>query len=318
MRAPTIIVHLRAANDGEKEQILLIFVEVILPVFFIFLTGFVLQRIFRLDLKPISTLAVYLLLPFLVFDIFYTTPMNLSFYYIVVTSLIIMVLLIGVGLISSHLLHYSKSERNAFLLSTIFPNSGNYGVPIILFAFGKQGVVYAMPLMVFHAILMGFVGIYIAANGRGSVKMALQTVLKQPMNYAIIPALLLQKFQIQIPGNFMKSIELVSNTSIPIIMIILGMQLANVTVRNMNWGRISLATFIRLIISPVLAFLVCLLFPIDPLLRNVIIVMAAMPSAANTTLYAIQFNANPQFVSSCTLITTLISALSLDVLLGWF
>lgn len=138
------------------------------------------------------------------------------------------------------------------------------------------------------------------------------------MNYVIIPAMLLQKFQIHIPGNFLKSIELVSGTSIPIIMIILGMQLANVKIRNMNWGRISLATFIRLIISPIIAYFVCLLFPVDPLLRNVIIVMAAMPSAANTTLYAIQFNAKPQFVSSCTLITTVISAFSLDVLLNFF
>ncbi|MCO7124320.1 AEC family transporter [Sporolactobacillus shoreicorticis] len=296
---------------------MLIFVDVIFPVFLIFLSGFILQKIFKLDIKPISTLAVYLLLPFLVFTIFYTTPMNLSFFYIAATSLIIMLLLIAVGIIACRLLHYSKSETNAFLLSTIFANSGNYGVPIILFAFGKQGVAYAMPLMVFHAILMGFVGIYIAANGKGSAKMALRTVLKQPMNYVILPALLLQMFHIHIPANFMQSIELVSNTSIPIIMIILGMQLANVSVNHMNWGRIGLATFIRLIISPAIAFLVCLLFPIDPLLRNVIIVMAAMPSAANTTLYAIQFNAQPQFVSSCTLITTVISALSLDLLLCW-
>ncbi|MDN3954909.1 AEC family transporter [Sporolactobacillus laevolacticus] len=289
-----------------------------LPVFFIFMCGFILQKIFRLDIKPISTLAVYLLLPFLVFDIFYSTPMDLSFFYIVITSTIIMILLIVIGVIVCKCLHYSKSEMNAFLLSTIFPNSGNYGVPIILFAFGKQGVAIAMPLMVFHAILMGFVGIYIAANGQGSTKMAIKTVLRQPMNYVIIPAMLLQKFQIHIPGNFLKSIELVSGTSIPIIMIILGMQLANVKVRNMNWGRISLATFIRLIISPIIAYFVCLLFPVDPLLRNVIIVMAAMPSAANTTLYAIQFNAKPQFVSSCTLITTVISAFSLDVLLNFF
>ncbi|MCL1631573.1 AEC family transporter [Sporolactobacillus sp. CPB3-1] len=295
-----------------------IFIEVILPVFFIFVSGFILQKLFKLDIKPISTLAVYLLLPFLVFDIFYTTPMNLSFYYISITAIIIMVLLIVVSVLVCRIFRYSKSETSGFLLSTVFANSGNYGVPIILFAFGQKGVVYAMPLMIFHAILMGFVGIYIAASGKGSAKLALQTVLRQPMNYVIIPALLLQEFHVHIPDNFMKSIELVSNTSIPIIMIILGMQLANVTVHNINWGRISLAVFIRLALSPLLAYLVCLFFPMDPMLRNVIIVMAAMPSAANTTLYAIQFNAQPQFVSSCTLITTMLSALSLDVLLAWF
>lgn len=298
-------------------KIIIIFVEVILPVFLIFISGFILQKIFKLDLKPISTLAIYLLLPFLVFDTFYTAPLNLSFFYIIITSVLIMVILIVIGIVVCKGLKSSRSDAHAFLLSTIFPNSGNYGVPIILFAFGKQGVTYAMPLMICHAILMGIVGIYIAANGQGGAKIALQTVLKQPMNYAIIPGILLQQFQIQIPGNFLKSIELVGNTAVPVIMIILGMQLANVAVRDMNWGKISLAALVRLILSPLVAYSVCLLFPIGHLLRNVILVMAAMPSAANTTLYAIQFNARPQFVSSCTLITTLLSIVSLTVLLNF-
>ncbi|GAF38374.1 hypothetical protein JCM14202_178 [Agrilactobacillus composti DSM 18527 = JCM 14202] len=58
------------------------------------------------------------------------------------------------------------------------------------------------------------------------------------------------------------------------------------------------------------------MFPIDPLLRNVIVVMAAMPSAANTTLYAIEFEAEPQFVSSATLVTTLASIFSLTFVLN--
>lgn len=295
---------------------MLIFIEVILPVFLIFVSGFILQRVFLLDIKPISTLAVYLLLPVLVFETFYTEPLDMNFFYIALTSVVIMAILIGAGVVLCRILHYDKSETNAFLLSTVFPNSGNYGIPIVLFAFGRQGVTYAMPLMICHAILMGVIGIYIAANGHGGVKVSLKTVLKQPMNYAMIAAVVLQQLHITIPGNFLKSIELVGNTAIPVVMIILGMQLANVAVKQINWAQIGLASVLRLIISPLIALAVCLVLPVGPLLRNVIIVMAAMPSAANTTLYAIQFNARPQFVSSCTLITTLLSVVSLTVLLN--
>lgn len=295
---------------------ILIFFEVILPVFLIFVSGFILQRIFMLDLKPISTLAVYLLLPFLVFETFYTTPLNLSFFYITITSVLIMIILIVLGIVAGRFLKFDKKDENAFLLSTIFPNSGNYGIPIVLFAFGKQSLAYGMPLMIIHAILMGIVGVYIAANGRGGVKMSVETVLRQPSNYVIIPAILLQQFHIHLPANLFASIQLVGNATIPVVMIILGMQLANVTIRKMKWGRISWATLIRLFLSPAIAYGVCLLFPMSDLLRNVIVVMSAMPSAANTTLYAIQFDARPQFVSSCTLITTIFSILSLTVLLN--
>lgn len=306
------------ADDVSMEgSRILIFFEVIMPVFLIFVSGFILQRIFLLDLKPISTLAVYLLLPFLVFQTFYTTPLNLSFFYITAASVLIMVLLIILGMAAGRFLHLDKKDENAFLLSTIFPNSGNYGIPIILFAFGKQSLAYGMPLMIIHAILMGIVGVYIAANGRGGVRMSVKTVLSQPANYVIIPAILLQQFHARIPTNIFTSIELVGNATIPVIMIILGMQLANVTIRKMKWGRIGWVTLIRLILSPAIAYGVCLLFPMSSLLRNVIVVMSAMPSAANTTLYAIQFDARPQFVSSCTLMTTVFSILSLTVLLNF-
>ncbi|RYM02745.1 AEC family transporter [Sporolactobacillus sp. THM7-7] len=293
-----------------------IFVEVILPVFFIFVCGFILQKVFRLDIKPISTLAVYLLLPFLVFQTFYTTPLNINFFYITAASVVIMVIHILLGLVISKSLKYDSKDKNAFLLSTVFPNSGNYGIPIILFAFGEQSLTYAMPLMILHTILMSIFGVYFAANGQGGAKIAIQTVISQPSNWVIIPGILMHEFQIHIPEHFYKSIELIGNTTIPVIMVILGMQLANVTVRKMNWGRISLVTFVRLILSAFIAYGVCLFFPMNDLLRNVILVMSAMPSAANTTLYAIQFNARPQFVSSSTLITTLLSLLSLTILLN--
>jgi predicted permease len=56
--------------------------------------------------------------------------------------------------------------------------------------------------------------------------------------------------------------------------------------------------------------------PIDPIMKMVIITMAAMPSVANTTLYAIQFNAEPQFVSTCTLVSTITSVITLTVILN--
>ncbi|KRM30555.1 hypothetical protein FC83_GL001690 [Agrilactobacillus composti DSM 18527 = JCM 14202] len=289
-----------------------------LPVLLIFLTGFIFQRVFMLDIRPLSTMAMYLLLPFLVFQTFYKQPLDASFLYIVVTSLLILAGLILIGWLLSKWRHYPKKQVNGFLLATVFPNSGNYGVPIVLFAYGQKGLAYAMPLMVFHTILMGVVGIYIAANGdsAGGFKKPLQSVLKQPMNYVIIPGILMQHYHVTIPANFMKSIDLVSNIAIPLIMLILGMQLANVVGQHINWRRVGLASILRLVISPILAYAICLMFPIDPLLRNVIVVMAAMPSAANTTLYAIEFEAEPQFVSSATLVTTLASIFSLTFVLN--
>jgi malate permease and related proteins len=57
----------------------------------------------------------------------------------------------------------SKTQVSVMLLGTIFPNSGNYGAPVAMFAFGATGFQYAVIFMVIHAFLMNTVGIFIAS-----------------------------------------------------------------------------------------------------------------------------------------------------------
>ncbi|MCI1634077.1 MAG: AEC family transporter [Liquorilactobacillus nagelii] len=293
-----------------------IFEHVMLPVLLIFFCGFIFQRIFKLDIKPLSTVAIYLLLPFLVFQTFYKESIDSNFFYVILTSSLLLLMLILLGIIISKVGKFGRNQLDALLLSIVFPNSGNYGIPIVMFAFGNKGLLYGMPIMVFHNILMGTIGVYIAADNQGGIKTAGKMIFKQPMNYVILPAILLAKYHIEIPSNFMKSINLVGNTTIPVIMLILGMQLAEVHLSQVNWYQVNLAWLLRLVVSPLLAYLLCLLLPIDPIMKMVIITMAAMPSAANTTLYAIQFNAEPQFVSTCTLVSTITSVITLTVILN--
>ncbi|KRL96974.1 AEC family transporter [Liquorilactobacillus satsumensis] len=294
-----------------------IFESVMLPVIFIFATGFVFQKIFNLEIKPLSTLAISLLLPFLTFQTFYKNAINTAFYFIIVVLLLSLIALVILGIIVGKSLHFKRSQIDALLLASCFPNSGNYGVPIVMFAFGHKGLLYGLPIMIFHNLLMGTVGVYIAADKQGNVLGPLKQVFKQPMNYVILPAILMNKFQLILPVNFMKSITLIGNTTVPIIMLILGMQLASVQLVRSDWNKIWLASVLRLMISPLIVYFICQLLPINATLTAILVVMSAMPSAANTTLYAIQFAVEPQFVAINTLISTLFSILTLTVLLNF-
>ena len=210
----------------------MVFVEVILPVILIFLSGYIVQKIFKVDIKPISTMSIYILLPALVFETFYKTPLDSQLLYIVITSLLIFLALVIVVIVVTRLSKQDTEQESALILSSAFANSGNYGVPIVLFAFGKAGINYAIPIMVFHSIIMSIFGVYFAARGQAGIRVAIKTVLKQPTNYAIIPAILLQQFQVKIPANFYESIQLVGNCAVPIVMVILGMQLADVNLEK--------------------------------------------------------------------------------------
>ncbi|SIS39665.1 AEC family transporter [Salimicrobium flavidum] len=292
-----------------------IFVEVVLPVLAVFLAGFVIQKRARLDIRSVSTVGMYIMLPCLVFETFYNAELNRDYIMMLVFSLLLLFIILIMNKIYAWMKGYGASTESALILSTAFMNSGNYGSPIILFAFGEQGFIYAISLMVMQAIIMNFFGVYYAAKGTAGLKMAFLSVLKMPPTYAVLIAMIMKFTGMSIGGNVMGTIELVAAATVPTIMVVLGMQLAEISVKSLEWTKISYAATVRLVASPLIAFMLVLLLPMSNLMASVLVVQAAMPSAATTTIYAVQFDSRPELVSGITLVTTLFSIVTIPLLL---
>lgn len=293
----------------------MVLLNTVLPVFLIFLSGYIVQKKFQPDIKSVSLVALYVLSPALTFRAFYDTKLNTQILYTVIVTLLLLASLIAITNLTSRAFRYNTLDESALMLSTAFMNSGNYGAPIILFAFGKEGFNYAILIMVLHSIVMSVFGVYFASRGQGGVKQALQNVVKMPHIYSVLLGLILQYSHVHIPDTYYQAINLVGEASIPVVMVILGMQLATIRIEDFDGKTISIGSAIRLLLSPLICAGICLLFPIDPLLQKVLIVTAAMPSAATTVMYAIQFDTKPQLVSSITFVTTVMSFFTISLLL---
>ncbi|MFC0470603.1 AEC family transporter [Halalkalibacter kiskunsagensis] len=292
-----------------------IFFEVVLPVLFVFLIGFVVQKWKKVDIKPVSTVAIYIMTPCLVFRTFYSSELDIQSFYMVVFALLILFSLILLNKIYVKLKKYDQSMEGGLILSTAFMNAGNYGTPIILFAYGEAGFAYAVMYLVLQSILMNCVGVYYAARGKAGVGIAIKEVLKMPATYAFLIGILLKLLDFTVPSNFILTIDIIAEAAIPTVMIILGMQLARIKWGNFQWGVVTYSTIVRLLISPTIAYGITLMLPMDPVMAKVLIVSAAMPSAATIVMYAVQFDSQPRLVSSVTLITTMFSIVTITVLL---
>lgn len=292
-----------------------VFASVILPVFFVFSIGFIGQKLLKLEIKPISTMTIYLMMPMLVFKTFYNVTLDTQYLNMVIFALSLLFSIVILLSIISKIRKYPSPIKNGLILATGFMNAGNYGAPVILFTFGDEGFKYAISFIVIQSIFMNSLGVYYAAKGNANAKTALYSVLKIPSIYAFILALIWNQFHLPIPESFIGVIDLVANATIPTTMIVLGMQLAQIRIRKMKWGKVSVGVIVRLIISPILAFLITGFLPFNPLLRNVLIVLSAMPSAATTTMLSLKFDTEPELVSSTTLISTLLSTVTLSILL---
>ncbi|WP_028784384.1 AEC family transporter [Thalassobacillus devorans] len=292
---------------------------IVIPAFIIFAVGFIGQKKIGFDRKSISTAALYLMYPFLAFRTFYTNEVTIDYLYIVIFCVSLMVLLILLVVAISKMQSQSRSKSSALILASVFMNSGNYGVPIILFAYGEAGVDYAIIMMVVQSLLMNTVGLYFAARGSSianhSFKDSLIKISRMPINYAVLLGLGTQIFSLKVPEFIMQAVNFIAEATIPTIMIVLGMQLASLTKGTVRWKDISTIFSIRLIVSPVIALLLTMILGLDPTLASILIILAAMPTAANTTMYSLQFNTEPQLVSYSTLVTTVSSLITVPLML---
>lgn len=291
---------------------------VVLPAFVIFGTGFIGQKIFKLDIKSISTMALYLMVPFLAFDTFYSNELNIEYFYMFLLNILFTIVLVVITIIFGKSIKADKPHMSAIVLGTIFPNTGNYGAPVALFAFGAVAFDYAVIIMVIQALLINTVGIFIASYGSEkttTTKEALKNVIKMPVLHGVILGIVFQLVHIELPSTIMDGIGLVGAASVPTVMLILGMQLAEIRSQKFEFKYINTITVIRMVVSPFVAVVLVSFMPVNEMIKNVFILLAAMPVAANTAMLAVQFNTKPNLISFTTLITTLISLISIPITL---
>lgn len=292
------------------------FFLILIPIFSIFALGFIGQKKIGFETKTISTMALYLMSPVLVFRTFYTTTFTMTYVYMILYTFALCFSLILVVYLIAFIRKYSVKETCGMILASSFMNNGNYGTPVVLILFGAAGLDYAIILMVIQQLVMCTVGVYYAAKGSAEgdgVRAAIRAVKRMPMVYGAILGFLLQTFQIKLGNSMTQAIDMVADAAIPTVMIVLGMQLAKISIKNFEREKVSLSLLTKLAISPVIAYLITLFLPVDEMIKQIMIIMAAMPTAANTTMYALQFDTEPEFVSSATLVSTTLSLATLPV-----
>lgn len=294
-----------------------LFFSVVLPIVSIFGLGYILQRIRVLDVKSVSTVAIYIFLPALAFNSLYNANFNKGFTIVIIFAFSLLFCMIVLNKILAKIFKWPQSVESASILTTAFMNGGNYGVPVIIFVLPEAAVAYGVFFMVLQQIIMNSFGVYYASRSRSGALKAVKTVFKMPATYAVILAFLCQGLTLEVPASILSVLEMLGAATIPIMMVNLGMQLASITSLKFNWQVITSATIIRMLISPLLALGFVALLDVEPMIASVIIIVASMPSAATTTLLALEFDTEPDLVSSITLVTTLLSVISLTVLLNF-
>ena len=198
------------------------------------------------------------------------------------------------------------------MLSTSFPNAGNLALPVLLLAFGNQGLAVGVVVFVTLAITGQSLGVMVAANSHMGGLESLKQVFKLPAIYAIAAALLVIALGIELPFVFFQPIKLLSQAAIPIMLVVLGFQLGG-QFKLDSLSSLATVLIIRLLVSAPLAYLATLPFGLDALSQSVVVIVYAMPVAVFTIILSTEFRTNPRFVTNAVVTSTLASTLTLTL-----
>jgi predicted permease len=296
-------------------DLLSVFANNILPIVLLSGAGFVLAKLLHVDPRSLGRVVFYVFSPILIFNLLLENQLNLREAGGVILFTISIVMIMGlITFLLGSLLKLERHALMAVLITTMFANTGNYGLPLVSFAFGEEALPYAGIYFVTTTFLFYSVGVFLASLGHMHIRDAALGLLKIPTLYAVLLAVVINSFDIQVPMPILRTAELAAGGTIPLMLILLGVELSRVEVAS-NLRAMQLSVGLRLLAAPLLGLLLAALFGVMGLARQAVITQVSMPSIVSSTVLATEYQLDSKLVTAIIFISTLLSPLTLTPLL---
>jgi predicted permease len=216
---------------------------------------------------------------------------------IATASVVILLIMLVLGIA---LIRLMRLNVTTFLPSLLFPNIGNMGLPLCLFAFGETGLALGLTIFLVIFALQMSVGIMLVAGKGKRVEL-----LKQPVLWATVCALVMVSTDLSLPVWLSNTTSILGGVTIPLMLITLGVSLAELKIAE--WKHSLLFSLIRVLGGFGLAILVAGWFDLQGVDRGVLILQSSMPVAVFNYLLALRFQREPGEVAGMVLMSTLLA-----------
>lgn len=284
---------------------------------------------------PFSTLVLYACQPMLMFMGFQKTGYDASIgiNMLIVAGLAFLIHFIMIGIMYLCFRNRDNNAKiNALRFSCVFGNCGYMGFPFLQTLFG--GTAAIGELLIYGSVVIGVfniltwsIGVYMITGDvkQMSFKKAFlnPTVIglfvglivffavKMPLVDVAVEGSVLDAVLTKLMGSFNFLAEMVT----PLAMIVLGIRLANVKLKDLfldKWAYI--ASFFKLIVMSLISVLIVAFIPVSITVKYAMFFLLSMPSATSTVLFAVQFGGDGDSASVFVLLSTLLSILTIPLM----
>jgi len=299
-------------------SIVTVLAQNILPFFLVVAFGYGLQRWRNLDKRTLSSLVMNVLSPCLVFSSLVSSQLPGEELVELGAFTLLSIAMMGVlsfGL--SRLARFSRSQAIATMIAVMFVNGGNYGLTLNNLRFGEEGLSRAIVYYTTSTLIVFTAGIFIASMGQMKWQEAVSRLFRLPPVYAAVAAVIVYSLDIAVPDPLMAGLKVAGAGAIPVMIIVLGMQLADLN--GLSDLRLAIpAVLLRMLVGPLIGLLSATLIGLEGLGRSTSIIEASMPTAVFAIVLATEFDLQPRIVTSIVLLSTMLSPLTVAVTITGF
>ena len=282
--------------------------EVLFPVFFVVGIGYYLGKTNpKIDTTFITSFAANIGTPAMVIYAITSTGINFEifrdyFWY----YLLAIILFSLVGIFTLYFLKTKDIVRE--LPPLIFPNTGNMGLPICMFAYGSKGLGVSASITSLIILCHFTLGVFLADR-----KFNLNVILKNPPFYAIIFSAIMLFYGIKMPVFVVNTTEWLMYVTIFLILMSLGIALTRLKVFSLTNALIS--SFTRMIIGPAIGFFLIFIFNLKGFAAGVLLIQCSMPSAVLNYLVGSIYSPKKivDSIASTIVVSTLISFVTIPI-----
>lgn len=239
---------------------------------------------------------------------------NSEIFYVILLFFLMMGIAGVVGKLVTVVYPFDKDDRGIILCLVMYMNISFVGFPLVESFYGAEGMVYACLSCVPMNLLMFSAGVA-TISGNKAEGINFKRILNVPLISTILGVAIMM-LQIPMPEVVSATIHSLANATIPVSMLILGSSLAAIpVVTAFNDLGVYVTAFSRLIICPVVTYLILSLFVDNEMLIGTVTILASTPVAVLMTPLCVQYGKSDQLSSKNIFISTILSIVTMPIIM---
>jgi len=299
-----------------------ILINVVLPVFLVSGCVALLQPRLRLNGDTLARIGLLIFVPALTLRALLEADGAIGeMLRVTLAVIIVLVVLLALAELTSRWLHLGRPQRGALVSSVVLGNAGAFALPVLVFVYGDAALLPGMfHVILFNVLLLPLVSIYLAALQQASLGSALQRVARTPVVYAAIVGALVRLSGVTVPEPLLKAVDLVADGAVPLMLVLLGVQLAETFEGGLHFSRLpALAVLVslRLVVAPLVALGAATLLGIEGVARVALVINAGMSTAILAGALARDYAADMPLATLGVLTTTVLALATTTLWLNW-